>query len=402
MLRGVVICPDQELREDLKDALAETQLVGIVRALDRYPSQLDLGRFLRAAAPEVVFLSVESRRQALELAAGVEAQAPGTQIVAVDRTCHPDALLETMRAGIREFLAPPFDPEAVKQLIERVAQTVEKQPPTIESTDSVLAFLPSKAGVGCSTVALNTSIMLSQLPDMKVLLADFDLNCGMIGFMLQLDSPYSIVSAAENAHQMDENLWQKLVSSHGNLDVLHAGKLAPGFRIEATQIRYLLDFARRNYKAICIDLSGILEKFSLEILHEAKQIFLVCTAEVPSLHLAREKLRFLRNLDLDGRVKVLLNRAQRHSFIPVSEVEKLLQLPVYMSFPNDYMGVHKALTAGKNVDASSELGRGFRALAESIHDVKKPVEHARPSLLEIFRSRKKPEPASADHGVLAS
>ena len=53
MLRGVVICPDQELREDLKDALAETHLVGVVRALDHYPSPLDLGRFLRAAAPEV-------------------------------------------------------------------------------------------------------------------------------------------------------------------------------------------------------------------------------------------------------------------------------------------------------------------------------------------------------------
>src|SRR5216684_2667101 len=65
-------------------------------------------------------------------------------------------------------------------------------------------------------------------------------------------------------------------------------------------------------------------------------------------------------------VKILLNRAQRHTLIPITEVEKLLELPVYMSFPNDYVGVHKAITAGKQVNAASELGAGFRALAESI------------------------------------
>jgi Flp pilus assembly CpaE family ATPase len=181
-----------------------------------------------------------------------------------------------------------------------------------------------------------------------------------------MDSQHSITSAVENAHQLDENLWEKLVKSFGQLDVLPAGRLVPGFRIDAIQIRYLLEFARPNYKAICLDLSGILEKFSIEILHEANQIFMVCTPEVPSLHLARERLRFLRTLDLGDRVKILLNRAQRHTLIPIAEVEKPLELPVYMSFPNDYVGVHKAITAGKNVNPASELGAGFRALAESI------------------------------------
>src|SRR6266849_5876843 len=185
MLRGAIICPNQELRTELEDALAETHRVGIVRALDNYPNDIDLVRFLRAAAPEIVFLSVESSRNALELVARIEAQTPGTQIVAVHGSVDPETLVATMRAGIR-------------------------------------AFLPSKAGVGCSTVALNTSIVLSQLPETKTLLADFDLNCGMIDFMLQMDSPYAITSAVENAHQMDENLWEKLVTGFGELDVIPA------------------------------------------------------------------------------------------------------------------------------------------------------------------------------------
>lgn len=402
MLRGVIICPDKDLSVELQDTLTETHRIGIMRSLDHYPSEVDLDRFLRATGPDVVFLSVEMMKTGLELAARIEGRAPGTQIVAINRACQPEALIETLRAGIREFLAPPFELQAAQQMLQRLEKILERKPPSIESTDVVMAFLPAKAGVGCSTVALNTSMMLAQIPDTKTLLADFDLNCGIIAFMLQMDSQYSIMSAVENAHQMDENLWEKLVKSFGQLDVLPAGKLVPGSRIEAIQIRYLVEFARRNYKAICLDLSGILEKFSIEILHEAKQIFLVCTPEVPSLHLAREKLRFLRGLELGGRVKILLNRAQRHSLIPIAEVEKLLQLPVYMSFPNDYIRVHKAITAGKNVNPASELGAGFRALAESIRSGNKPPQPVHPGFLDLLRSRKKPAAEPGGHGVLAS
>jgi pilus assembly protein CpaE len=402
MLRGVIICTDQDLSVELQEALAETHRIGIMRSLDHYPTEVELTRFLRATGPNVVFLSVEIVKTAVELAARIEGQAPGTQIVVFNRACHPDALLETMRAGIREFLSPPFELPGLQQALERLEQALERKPPSIESTDAVIAFLPSKAGVGCSTVALNTSMMLAQLPDTKTLLADFDLNCGMVAFMLQMDSQYSITSAVENAHQLDENLWEKLVKNFGQLDVLPAGKLVPGFRIEAIQIRYLLEFARRNYKAVCLDLSGILEKFSIEILHEANEIFLVCTPEVPSLHLAREKLRFLRGLDLGGRVKILLNRAQRHMLIPIAEVEKLLELPVYMSFPNDYVGVHKALAAGKNVNPSSELGAGYRALAQSIRSGSRPTQPVKPGFMELLRSHKKPAGEPGGRGVLAS
>lgn len=399
MLRGAIICPDQELLAKLTAALAETHRVGIVRIVDRYLEGVELVRFLRATAPEIVFLSLESSRKAVDLAASIEAQAPGTQVVAVDREVNSTTLVETMRAGIREFLASPFEAEVVQQTLQRMEQILERRPASIESTDLLLAFIPAKAGVGCSTIALNTSIALSQLPDTKTLLADFDLNCGIVDFMLQTDSKYSIASAVENAHQMDETLWDKLITVRGDLDIIPAGRTAPGFRIDAMQIRYLLEYARRNYRVICTDLSGILEKFSIEILHEARQIFLVCTPEVPSLHLAREKLRFFRTMDLHNRVRILLNRAQRRNFIPISEIEKVLGMPVFMNFPNDYVGVHKALTAGKQVSPASELGKGFHALADAIRNPEKPRDAG---FFELLRNRKKPAPASPEPGLLAS
>src|SRR2546426_1076814 len=186
MLRGAIVCPDRELGDRLVSALLETHRVGIVRRLEAYPNAIDLGRFLRAAAPEVVFLSIETRQQALETAKRIEEQAPGLQVVAINRTCDPPTLLETMRAGIREFLSPPFEHQALLDALERVGDLVSLNPPVFETTDSVFAFLPAKAGAGATTIAVNTSLALSKMPDTNVLLADLDLNSGLVGFMLLL------------------------------------------------------------------------------------------------------------------------------------------------------------------------------------------------------------------------
>jgi pilus assembly protein CpaE len=391
MLRGAIICPDRELGDRLVSAILESHQVGIVRRMDSYPNAVDLGRFLRATAPEVIFLSIETRKTALEATKQIAELVPGTQIVAINRTCDPPMLLETMRAGIREFLSPPFEPQPLAEMLRRIGDLILQNPPSFESTDSVFAFLPAKAGCGATTIAVNTSLALSKMTDKGVLLADLDLNSGLIGFMLLINNPpYSIVDAAENALDLDENLWPKIVSNKDKLDVLPSGKLSPGFRIEAAQIRHILDYARRQYSAICVDLSGMMERYSIEILHEAKRVYLVTTAELPALHLAREKLAFLRSQDLDGRVSILLNRSQNRGQISLDEMEKLFGMPVLMTFPNDYSGVHKALTEGKQVAASSALGDRFRELAETMAGKKAAPPQSKRGLMDML-TRKKTE-----------
>ena len=133
MLRGAVICPDRELGDRLVSAILESHLVGIVRRMEAYPNPVDLGRFMRAAAPEVVFLSIETRDKAIEVAKQIGELFLGTQIVAINRICDPPTLLETMRAGIREFLSPPFEPKPLTDALNRVAELIEQNPPAFDA-----------------------------------------------------------------------------------------------------------------------------------------------------------------------------------------------------------------------------------------------------------------------------
>jgi pilus assembly protein CpaE len=368
MLRGLIISPDVDLAERLGRALNELGLVAVVRVFDHYPNSVELTRAIRATAPEVTFIGVDSMPKVQEMLKLMEADAPGMQLVAISMETDPQVLLEAMRIGIREFVTAPFPRQALQESLSRVNEQLRKRPAVVSTTDQIYSFLPSKAGVGTSTLALNISVAMSKMPDTGVILSDFDMNSGMMRFMLKLTNEYSVADACEHSGNMDEALWPQLVTKLGNLDVLHAGKLNPNVRIEGAQIRHLIEFLRRNYRVLCFDLSGNLEKYSLELMHESKKIFLVCTPEIPSLHLAREKFLFLKSLDLEDRISVLVNRCQKRQVISNDQIEQILGLPVQMIFPNDYQGVHKAVTLGRWIDFNSDLGKHVHYFASNLID----------------------------------
>jgi pilus assembly protein CpaE len=363
MIPAVIISPNAELASRLEQGLAEIGQVAVVRKLARYPGENEVAAMIRAHAPQIFFVDVASLATALRVAAEIEASTPGIQVVAFEDACDQGTLLELMRAGVREFVSVEQIGRDLPPALLRIAAALHRKPPSVESTDLLFSFLPSKPGVGCTTVALNTAVALAATPDFKTLLMDFDLTCGMIGFLLHLDNARSIVDAAEQAPQMDEQLWPRLVYASGGLDVLPAGRMKPHFRIEPAHIHYLLEFARRNYRAIVADLSGLMEKYSLELMQRSKRILLVCTPELPSLHLAREKLEYLRGLELESRVSVLLNRSQKRALMCPEEIERMIGLPVMLALPNDYRGVHKAFTNARPVDPHSDLGKSYRDLA---------------------------------------
>ena len=213
MLRSVIICPDRDFTESLVDFLSESGQIGVACKVSSYPNAFEMVRLVRLHAPQVIFLGMDMPASAAEVVATVEQNSPGTQFVAVHRSCDPSLLLEAMRLGMREFLTLPFGRQTYYEMITRLQEALAKNAPEIAFTDLVFSFLPAKAGVGTSTVALNASAAVSRHPDTNVLLCDLDLNSGMLRFMLKLDNQHSIVEAAERASSLDENLWPHLVTS---------------------------------------------------------------------------------------------------------------------------------------------------------------------------------------------
>ncbi len=368
MYRSILISPDVEVGQKLTAALEASGHVEIARTLDHYPSGVELIRTVRALAADILFIDFGSLQKGLEIIHILEVEGSPLQIVGFDRTLDPAVLRETMRAGVREFLAEPFEARTVIETLASIKAQLDKRPAVYQSTNQIFTFLPSKAGVGTSTIAANVSAALARRPNMHVLLSDFDLSSGMLRFMLKLTNEFSVPDALQRSADVDENLWPQLVTSIGGMDVLHAGRLNPNYRIEPAQIISLMAFMRRTYQVLCFDLSGNLEKYSLELMQESKRILLVCTGEIPSLHLAREKMTFLKEQGLSARVGVVLNRMHKHPLFSKDQVEDLLGVPVLRVFANDYQAVNRAVENGKLLEPDSELGKSFTDFAAQLMD----------------------------------
>ena len=352
-----MIGPARNLTIELQTALNELGGINIIREFAQYPHEFELLRAIRSLGPHIVFLGLSDPERSNEIIQAITAEFPTLQIAVFHDEVEPKLLLKLMKSGIREYIAPPFDPDELAEILIRLRDAALKNPLTTPRSNLVYSFLPSKPGSGTTTLVTNASLAMTRQPDTSALLMDLDLNSGLIRFLLKVDNEYTILDAAKHAANMDEALWPSLVSSLGKLDVLHAGQISPGVRIENDQIRNLIDYARKNYTAICVDLSGNMEKYATEVMQESKKIFLVCTPEIPSLHLAREKFNYLKDTGLSDKVSFLLNRQSKNDILETNQIEDILGDKVYMNFANDYRGVSTAVAEGKAISQASELGK---------------------------------------------
>jgi len=113
------------------------------------------------------------------------------------------------------------------------------------------------------------------------------------------------------------------------------------------QVSQLIEFARRNYDTIAMDLPDTLDEATLTALRDANRIFLVTTPELPALRLARLKVLLLQKLELLDKTSLVVNRFGAFSEVKLEDIEKVVGLKVLTTFPSDYADVTKAVREGR-------------------------------------------------------
>jgi pilus assembly protein CpaE len=358
-MRAILICPNEDLKQKFTEAVAQHPNVVLSKILDEYPAGDHLRRVICLCAPEIVFLDLEDAPAAETVARYLEKEFPTIQRVALHRSQDPAIFRRVLQLRMRELLSPPFDYSETGPFFDRLQEELRAHPATIGATEHLYAFLPAKAGTGASTIAANATWAFGQIPDKKVLLADFDTSSGVTGFMFNVEHEYGLKDAAAHGRDLDDETWNRVVRSVGNIDLLLSGAPHVGEAISGQQLTRLIEFSRRNYDVIGVDLSDSLNETSVAVLREANQIFLVTTPELPSLRMARLKALLLQKLELFDKVSLLVNRATKRMELDLEEIEKTVGLPVFMSFPCDYANVSKAIQNGQPATKLSGAAHEF-------------------------------------------
>src|SRR5262249_1719809 len=141
------------------------------------------------------------------------------------------------------------------------------------------------------------------------------------------------IDALMFSKQLEETLWDRMISRHGALDILGSAPFEFSRDAHESGAGAVLDYASRRYGTICVDLPSEMRDYELEPIHRAREVFLVCTSDVGTLHLAKRKADFLHSLNVHSRVSVIMNRGDVRGAMPIEAVEEILQVPVRFSVP---------------------------------------------------------------------
>jgi pilus assembly protein CpaE len=254
--------------------------------------------------------------------------------------------------------------------------------------------MPAKGGCGATTLAANLAFQFKKMGTKRVLLADLDMLAGTLSFVLKIKSTFSFLDTLHRASELDQDLWNAMVTEVNGVDVLLAPEMMLDGANAVTNPSPVLDYARQAYDMVVVDCGGPYGEWNLNLARAAGELLLVTTNELPALQAAQRALSYLDSNRV-GRWKIhlLVNRYLRDVGLSRDVIGTALHTEVFEALPSDYEAVQSALLDGKPIPSNRALGKAIAQLAERLggHTKKEPAKKSSSfgSLLKLFSKTSK-------------
>jgi pilus assembly protein CpaE len=269
-----------------------------------------------------------------------------TTVMAYSSRNDSTLMRRSMQAGAREFLIEPFLPETVA---EAFARTSSRRPGREKSEGKMLVFVPSKGGVGVTTIAANFALALTRESGAKVVVVDMDFQLGEIAVGLGMAVTFSIVDALVNAARLDKDFLSTLLVRHSSgLAILSAPEEYNffNFAVDPGADR-LFQILREEFDYVVVDTGtchGVLQE---KLFLEADKLYLITEMTFPSLRNAHRLISFLSARDGSRALELVLNRFNaRHGEIDEKSATKALGRPIDWRVPNAWAAAMAAQDSG--------------------------------------------------------
>jgi pilus assembly protein CpaE len=366
---------NRDLWEQTQVCLADLPFRIIVEHQDLGDVSSFLDR-LERMRPDVVLIDISGWKESLEgMVSSIRSVTGDPMIIALNTSPDAGVILAAMRAGVNEYLFPPVGDPLRKALEKRSAERSRRRDAGNKGGGKAFAFFSAKGGCGATTILCHVAAELGR-QNQKVLLADLDLDAGMVGFITKTKAVYSILDAVNNLHRLDISYWKALVSNGipGVEIVSSPLSLASKQQPKDDQIRHVLAFARPHYDWTIVDLGRSLSHMAMAALEEIDEACLVTTLEVPALHQSKQIIQTLIDSGFGkNRIRLILNRAPKRLDITPGELEKMLGVPIYAMVPNDYPELYETYAEGRMLNRTCELGKQISKLATKLTSLEPEV-----------------------------
>lgn len=347
---------DPALQEEILHFLERLPHVRVVAVS---PAATELARRIGETEPDAAVVSSGMLANATDL--------DGSAILVVGERETTSTLRVALRAGARGFYLWPDEREALARDTRRASRPAHQER---SSPGRVVSVYGPRGGVGTTFLATNLAAACARadretvLVDLDVLFADVTAAAGLAGRNGELHT------LAELAPVFDE-----LTSEHIDR-VTH--EHPAGFRLllapedprslpslTATQAAGMVQVLRSRFDVVVVHLPRALDAAVRGALQASDDVLLVLSLDVMAFRDGRRALDHLSDLALDGKCRVVINRATRSEVVP-ADAERVFGIAPVAVIRFD-RAVSRAQNRGELVvGRSSRAARSVIALARRL------------------------------------
>ena len=313
---------------------------GIQTIINKYPV---------GGTPDLLILEHDDSIDELERLAQISA--PTTKLIVISKDNDISRYRRLLDQGGSDYLFTPITQELLLGAISRTFARAENR-----KVGTLLAFFSAGGGVGCSTIAQNSAVILSRFPGCRVMLLDFDVFNGSVALTFDMQPLRGLKDLLKEPKSISAKEIAKLAQDRSaSLQILCSPPtLEPGFALKTDHFIDILDHARTLVDFIIIDMPGGWSLLHNKILAMSEHVQIVATPTLGSFqnlyNIEEQTKKLRRNLP---EADVILNR-----WSPAAE-----KLIASASFADAAKG-GRVIKVGSFEQASIEATTAGKALAE--------------------------------------
>ena len=379
-LSVAVIAGDADQRTMLQVLVEGTHVARIGLMSGSYPimnSDPSLQK-IQASLPDVILVDIPSdgATPALRTIELLHQEMPDTHLFAIGTLAQPQVIVNSMRAGAREFLERPVTTSNLLEAFVRISAKKRKVAAKEERRGKVFTVVNAKGGSGATTIAVNLALALQAAHGHTALIDLAPL--GHTALHMNIKPVFSLPDALRNLHRMDNSLLESYMARHSNgLQVL-AGPNNPS-PIEPTTAEFarLFDMLVGHFRYVVVDASTRVDAATRVVCNLSEVVLLVAHSDVASLWSVARIHEFLSEGGERDRVRLVLNRFRKIAGFSEADAEAAAGMKLLWKVPNHYFAVSSAIDRGVPLmnQSHTEIARSFIDLAtrltEDDRDVKR-------------------------------
>lgn len=356
----ILICaPTDDLRTEL-----EAQLTNAGYATHSVQTPAEATGALRDAGYDLVIaegLAVSGAIGRLRTAATVP-----TPVLVVAPAGDVEARIAFLEAGADDVITAGFARSELDARVEALLiragrvrpQTARADMPTGEIT----TFFSPKGGVGTTTLAINTAVLLAggvgtpPTPGARVLLVDLDLQFGQVATHLNLTPRFDLAGLTTDEQALgDPEIAASYLTQHSSGVQVLAAPAHPDaeFRITVENLERAVGVLRDRFEHIVVDCGSRLDPRSVWMLEQASTHAFVIFPEIAALRATSLLLGFLAETStLQARTLFVVNHIFPKELLKTRDLENLLRARPAAEIPYTEVEMIRAVNEGVPVVTS--------------------------------------------------